>query len=395
MKLRRTRLLLPALLLAAPASAHPGVISPAAESASLASHATTDAGEHALASSDPQDSPIDPACIAEQLELARGASAEAGSVLCTILGVGRDMARAQAGKIPHVGGLGQGIVSYVFQKFFPGCATGGPPSYFAEIYDVIRSIVRSELDQDSKQAIDAAAKNVMNALDHEYYPRKKCADLTNAFHRKDLSELLHKYDQTFLSGPSGMLSKLEANPQLGLDAYVIGAGIRLTIYQEMALVDPFLGAPGQWCKSSYGLPRNGTVAKFSDHASKFAVEAYRQIEASRRRAIGTRAGQLINQPRLADPLAPSRNDSVCDFIEPKFLNATYMCCLDWANWRGNLNARPRCSPNERAWIEQGVKGYFERVVVGELRQQLNDPTGTAGIWRELIEKPVPLECTSP
>jgi hypothetical protein len=235
----------------------------------------------------------------------------------------------------------------------------------------------------------------MNALDHEYYPRKKCADLTNAHHRKDLSELLHKYDQTFLSGPNGMLSKLEANPQLGLDAYVIGAGARLTIYQEMALVDPFLGAPGQWCKSSYGLPRTGTVAKFSDHAGRFVVEAYRQIEASRRRIIGTRGGQLVNQPRLADPLSPSRSDSVCAFIEPKLLNATYVCCIEWASWRGNLNARPRCRPDERAWIEQGVKGYFEQVVVNELRQQLNDPTGTAGIWRELIEKPVPLECASP
>ncbi len=391
MQLRLILVLVPTLLLA-----RPPVATPAADGNAVPAPAAASAPDEATrARPAPQDVPIDAACIAAERQRAEQATAEAGSPLCTILGVGRDMARAKAGKIPHVGGLGQGIISYVFQKFFPGCSSsGGPPSYFAEVYEVIRSIMRGELDQDTKQAVDAAARNVMNALDHEFYPRKRCANLVNPHHRQDLTNLLHKYDQTFLSGPSGMLSRLEANPELGLDAYVIGAGLRLTIYQELALVDPFLGAPGHWCKSSYGLPVSGTVAKFADHASRFAVKAYGQIETRRRQSIGTRNGQLINQPRVNDPFAPSRNESVCNFM-PRERNPAYLCCIQWASWRGDLRNRPRCQPDMRLWSEQGLNGYFGRVVVGEIRQQLNDPTGTAAVWRELIDKPVPLQCTAP
>jgi hypothetical protein len=86
-------------------------------------------------------------------------------------------------------------------------------------------------------------------------------------------------------------------------AYLIGAGVRLTLHQEMALTDPEQRSPDDWAKSSYGMPDSGTFAALANQAISYATPTWTDIKTKRRRSISVGTGDLNWQRRMCDDLS--------------------------------------------------------------------------------------------
>lgn len=203
------------------------------------------------------------------------------SVKGITLFVGEKVATTVATKI------GGAIASAILAEFFPP----GAPDYFDDVYKQITKIVGQKIQQNKIDAINGAINNVVQKINNEYVPARNQSNLTKEKDRRRLFNLLQKYDQTFLSGPGGMLGTLQQkdNAQPGFPVFVLGAGIQLAIIQEMANVDPYNGDEKKGWKaatqSSYGKPKTGTLAKTSVAFADFADKTFDKIIKARRKQV--------------------------------------------------------------------------------------------------------------
>jgi hypothetical protein len=183
--------------------------------------------------------------------------------------------------------IGGAIASAILAEFFPP----GAPDYFDEVYKKITQIVGQKIQQNNIDSINGAINNVVQKINNEYVPARQQSDISKEKDRKRLFNLLQKYDQTFLSGPGGMLGTLQLkdNAQPGFPVFILGASIQLAIIQEMANVDPFNGSEKDGWKestqSSYGKPKTGTLAKTAKEFSDFADKTFDKIIAARRAQV--------------------------------------------------------------------------------------------------------------
>jgi hypothetical protein len=76
------------------------------------------------------------------------------------------------------------FIGYIFSSIFGGGS--GPPSHFEAVYARITQIVQQQLQQVTTDHVNAAIKNVLQALLVEYDPRKKSSDLTKPADRQFL-----------------------------------------------------------------------------------------------------------------------------------------------------------------------------------------------------------------
>lgn len=188
-----------------------------------------------------------------------------------------------------VSAVGGAIANAILNEIFPP----GVPSYFDEVYAEVSKIVGQRIQQNKIDEINAAISNVVHKLNNEYAPARAESDLNTDRDRKRLYALLQKYDQTFLTGPGGMLSTLQQkdNASPGFTVFIIGASIQLALIQEMANVDPFNGDEKTGWRpanqSSYGKPKTGTLAKTSKDFADFAETTLAAIIAARRKQIDT------------------------------------------------------------------------------------------------------------
>jgi hypothetical protein len=342
--------------------------------------------------------------------------------LCSTKGLASVLGGALAGQIPGVGGIAKGIVPFVMDGIYSSCPSGGPPSYFTEVYAMIERIIGDALEQHEKDKIGSQINNLMyNYMEYVYYPRKKCSDLTNPATRKELSTMLQAYDVgTFLSGPGGMLQYLTEKPTLGLDVWMIGTGLRLVLMQELAMVDPDLSSPEEWCKSSYGRPVDGSIVKIAENAAKFVPDAFKGIIDNYNGFTyehGRNSGRDWRPVFIVDPNA---EEAHAPYHQP-FLSCSVMpnskwkdCCNHFGNCLDRYNSPVpiynecespqyaycgdpryvRQQPNGKVqkahnyWWEAGTQNYIHNIVNASMAEML-DLKNVTDSYQILIENAVP------
>jgi hypothetical protein len=186
------------------------------------------------------------------------------------------------------GAIGGAIMGAILDQIFPP----GVPSYFDEVYAEITRIVKRELDQQTIRQINGALNTLADRFAMEYQPKRKRLDISNPQnpdHEKNRTELfgdLNKYDSTFLSGPGGMLGTLQdKNYQvIGFAVFLLGASVQLSLFQEMANVASQRDGKGHWyppLETSYGRPKDGTVALTAKRYAEFADRVWPEVIAAR------------------------------------------------------------------------------------------------------------------
>ena len=277
-----------------------------------------------------------------------------------------------SGMLSAVGGA---IAGAIIGKIFPP----GVPSYFDQVYKEMERIIGAQLQQSIIDQINGAINNVKVHITTEYTPAKVGKDLNKLDDRQFLFNLLQKYETTYLTGPGGMLGTIMADQyaKLGLGIFVLGAGLHLTLFQEMANVDPSnKGADGKFrspLESSYGRPQSGTIASTAAYYSDFAEKFWPQVLADRR--------NKIHQWDEVKCIPAGGNGSICHRYSAfkDDLTGDQTVVTSDADKHGNSPARDQLIRDYQAYVDKRV---------AELTKSLNNPPEITGNWRKLVATPI-------
>jgi hypothetical protein len=289
----------------------------------------------------------------------------------------KSLATKAAGKL--VGSLasaiGGAIGSFIFDSLFPP----GVPDYFDEVYQEISKLIGQGLQQNNITTINGAINSIKDHIVTEYEPARKRANLENKTDRKQLFDLLQKYDTTFISGPSGMLGTLQSEQYslAGFGVFLLGASLQLSLFQEMANVAVQTDNHGKWLKpnqTSYGLPGTGTVASTARNFASYAERTWPRVLEARVKGVDIVTFEANKHVVSGD--------------------------VYWELW-GAINDH-----GQRVWQRQIAK-YKEKdgsyptmdqlrrdkdiyidQVKNDLTQSYNDPNSIIQGWRKLIDQPI-------
>jgi hypothetical protein len=292
-----------------------------------------------------------------------------------------------SGMLSAVGGA---IAGQILNAVFPP----GVPSYFDQVYEEMKRIVGDQLQQATIDQVDGAINNIKLHLATEYQPARQGKDLSRVEDRKFLFDLLQKYETTYLSGPGGMLGTLmdEKYAKLGLGVFLLGAGLHLALYQEMANVDPsntassgsFLGP----LESSYGRPNSGTIAATAAQYATFAEGVWPQLLADRAAKIHEAEGTLC---AFGDTTGASCRyyawfrddlDPGSEYLPgqvPSDANQVNTVVEAPTDKKGNNPGRDALMQEYRAYGAQKAQ---------ELTDSLSDPPSIVASWRQLVTTPI-------
>ena len=190
-----------------------------------------------------------------------------------------------------LGQFGTKIFNHIFGK------RSGTPDYFDDVYKTIKQIVQNELEQDTIDTLNGEIKGIQDWVINIYNPRKD-----SGAGKKELYNMIQEnpaYDMAV-----HMLAVLQQGrcAELGLGVFMIGAGMHLTLLQELALVDSLVSHPS---KSSYVV----SVARYADEYAAFVDATYNSIEKKRIQAMDAKDAKSPEcVQRVMDDLAKSLHD---------------------------------------------------------------------------------------
>lgn len=284
-----------------------------------------------------------------------------------------------SGMLSAVGGA---IANAIIEAIFPPEI----PEYFDEVYAQITKIVKQEIQQSKIDSISGAITNLIQKINYEYVPALKQRNLNNKEDREHLFNLLQKYDQTFLSGAQGMLGTLQQKDKAnaGFTVFMLGATLQLSIYQEMANVDPMnKNSKGEWLpanKSSYGKANTGTLAKTAESFIKHAKNTYDAIMKASDNAVKTEKFMTERAYVIGQTLATDR---------------TYYCRIKDNGvatnivWEIGQDDKHGNNPKFDQFVKQEVPAYKEQKK-RNLDDEMNHPIEIIENWKNLINSPVKL-----
>lgn len=271
-----------------------------------------------------------------------------------------------------LGPLGKMGLDMFFNVLFPSGV-----NEFQEVYDMIKNIVKQEIQQSDIDHINGALSNVGNSLQNEYTPRRRELDLSKEGNRQILMNLLQKYDSTFLSGPGGMLGLLQQDnyKKIGLGAYISGVTLQLSIYQECATVDPAKNGDEFFkpLESSYGKAQTGTVAIAAKRAADYVQKTWPAVKADRSNAIHVKTwqeGRVAYHDVVTVPYAKIVDDITGDEWDPQPVSSD----------KHNPYIIPQSMKDDMAEKQQNA--------IAMLADQMGNPDDIVAQWQKLVDKPL-------
>lgn len=196
-----------------------------------------------------------------------------------------------------LGKFGQEAGAKIFNHIFG--KRSGTPDYFDDVYKTIKQIVQNELEQDTIDALNGEIKGIKDWVINIYNPRKDSGAGKNELY--NMIQENPAYDMAV-----HMLAVLQQGrcAELGLGVFMIGAGMHLTLLQELALVDSLVSHPS---KSSYVV----SVARYADEYAAFVDATYYSIETKRIQAMDAKDAKSPEcVQRVMDDLAKSLHDPI-------------------------------------------------------------------------------------
>ncbi|XP_078579075.1 uncharacterized protein LOC144863603 [Branchiostoma floridae x Branchiostoma japonicum] len=183
-------------------------------------------------------------------------------------------------KGPVVGALGQVIFGEMWELIFPAAS-------LSPTLEDIRCVVQQELKEDVLDQINGVLHDLQDALSINYAVNKRNSDITNPADRQRLHDFLQGLDQNLTTtGVIGTLMQ-ENYAKIGLSCFLLLAGLRIALYQEMAVVDPENKSPDLNPARSprYGTPHTGVVAMYAREYAQHVEQWWPRVIDDRENAI--------------------------------------------------------------------------------------------------------------
>jgi hypothetical protein len=181
--------------------------------------------------------------------------------------IAEGLASALLGKL----GVPNAIGALILDQIFP---SGGLPSYFAEVYAEITKIVNQAVTADTIAVVDGKVNGTQQFVRDVYTPLKKDPAKTP----QDRFNAINPFDNDLYENVVATLRD-ERYAQPGFSVFLIGAGVHLSVLQELAFTDP----------EHQDNPANSPYAKATSSAAQtyadFAAATWLKVAQARRDAI--------------------------------------------------------------------------------------------------------------
>jgi len=128
-----------------------------------------------------------------------------------------------------LGGVYGCVGALIFNEIFPP----GTPTYFNEVYKEIENIVNKALTNQTIDEINAQINSMKDWIAMTYANAKK----SETMKEEDLTDLLQPREPELAIELVGVLMD-DRYAEPGIGVFMIGAGMHLTVLQELAMVDP-------------------------------------------------------------------------------------------------------------------------------------------------------------
>ncbi|XP_066264583.1 uncharacterized protein [Branchiostoma lanceolatum] len=237
--------------------------------------------------------------------------------------------------------------------------------------DEMTSVVKQELKQDTLDQINGVLHDLFDMLTKDYTLDKMHSDLTDPTDRERLHDQLTRLNE-HLIGVIGTLMQ-ESYAKIGMTSFLLLAGLRLALYQEMANVDPENEDPDFNPARSprYATPRVGLVAQYAEKYAEHVEEWWSRILEDRRRAVV--AGSAVTSTGVAVSLV----GTVTEWIEDHATRRDDVLVRSYSNI-----AAPPQPP-----LDTLLEEYRQQVAV-KLSEKFSHPEEIVSNWRKLIDKPI-------
>ncbi|XP_028394157.1 uncharacterized protein LOC114518377 [Dendronephthya gigantea] len=267
-------------------------------------------------------------------------------------------------------GVISGIGSKVGAEMFDSIFAQDVPSYFTEVYKEIEKIMHQEITENTINEIDGEINGTSTWVKFDYNPRK-----ASGASKDDLHSLLEPKVSDLAINMVAVLQQ-KSFAESALAVFIVGAGVHLSLLQELAYVDPIVDDPHQ---SSYIKTIQGYGPDYADHADK----TWKSVKTSRE-ALFTEVkikSQLIPPPPGRPPTDYHYTSEWTDeFTGEKFTDATDFIGGVWTNGSyGDLENRANAKRTE-----------YINTTIAELQKEMHDPPHAAETWRKLVDQPLPV-----
>ncbi|XP_078573791.1 uncharacterized protein LOC144860469 isoform X2 [Branchiostoma floridae x Branchiostoma japonicum] len=178
------------------------------------------------------------------------------------------------------GALTQAIFGDIIDEMFP-------PKSSTPNTDDMKQLVKQDLTQDTLDKVNGLLHELRDALAMNYATDRRNSDLKDAANRQRLFDYLQDLDTNLTTeGVIGTLMQ-EEYAKVGLSSFLFLAGLRLAIYQEMAVVDPQNEDPDLDPAESrrYAEPETGIVATHAKEYAQHVEKWWPKIVEDRRSAV--------------------------------------------------------------------------------------------------------------
>lgn len=276
------------------------------------------------------------------------------------------------------GAIAGAIINTILDALFPSDKKSTVDAYF----EGMQKLMQQELKQQTIDEIAGTFVSLRNEMTNVYAPARLQSDLSVQQDRKNLFDYhLHDYSNTFFQGTNGMLGTLmdEKHQLACFPVFLLGAGMHLAILQEIANVDPTnTDEKFDPLKSSYGVPKTGSVAKYAKQYADHADDVWKKIREKRKSRVkyGVETWAVFRHWY-------HKGYYTDEAIDPdKHLN------LIKYEYTNDKDGNPIPVPGKSEADVKAAMAKYQEKVLQELEDGLPDRTSIVSGWRGLIDQPL-------
>ncbi|MBC8757398.1 hypothetical protein H2O64_22200 [Kordia sp. YSTF-M3] len=278
------------------------------------------------------------------------------------------------------GGIASAVVNVLLDIFFPPSGKSMVDAIGKEVAKIVDDALSKKFIED----MNSATSSVQTSLKTEYAEARKTDNASLLLDRQNMYNLLNKYDTSFISGDLSLMGELTSQSskyqESGFPVFLWAASIRLLIYQEMANVDPTNSSKGfNPLKSSYGIPKTGTVAQNASDYATIVESVWPKILKKRKsfiKKVETNDMSVGTTMYYVDEFISKTKKHGRLVLESRFAHRDKGGgFLGYMKGHGPENAKK-------------IRVAYEDKVCADLTKSMNDPLKIASDWRKLIDNPL-------
>ena len=260
-------------------------------------------------------------------------------------------------------GLLSGIAGQIGALIFNAVFPPGIPSYFGEVYKQIEKIVNKELTQNTIDEINGQINGMKDWVAITYTNAKE-----SGLSKDKLTNILQPREPQIAIQLVGVLME-QRYAQPGITVFMIGAGMHLSVLQELALIDPDAASP---IESHYAKSVQQYAKEYAGHAKPTTENILR-----------TRADTIHKKFKSFIPPG-----TTVPMFENLYWFEDSLTGYKSQIWMNVVDTKGESNPDAEKQRDEAFANYTKEKH-DQIVKDMEDPVATANEWLKLVDRPIP------